>query len=433
MSDWFNGFLIDDAFPLLLAVLSALACGLLGNYLVLRRQSLMGDAISHAVLPGLVGAFLITQTRAPHVMFIGAAVSALLTVALTELIKRLGRVEPGAAMGVVFSVLFALGVYMLESGSASNIDLDADCVLHGNLQFFAWIGAPDTWEALFSSGTLQDIPRQVWSLLITNVAVVIFVVLFFKELRITSFDPGIASVQGIHAGVMNMALMSFVAIAAVASFEAVGSILVIAMLICPAATARLLTDRLGSQVIVSGVVALLSAVLGYWIASVMNVNAAGMISVASGVLLVLAIVGSPSHGAIAKRLHRSSIARTIAFEDILGTIYRRNEEDAPVSLSDLLIRSERPKLTKRMLQHTIRSGLVLQSGSQYELSDEGELQAAQIIRRHRLWEGYLVDQAGLSPDHVHETAEQLEHLDLSARLPDLGQTDPQGKPIPPGG
>lgn len=422
-----------DLFPLLSGLMAAISCGLLGNFLVLRRQSLMGDAISHAVLPGLIAAFLLAQSRNAWVMFAGATISALLTVTLTEIIKRLGRVEPGAAMGVVFSVFFALGVYMLENGALRGVDLDADCVLHGNLQNLFW-RSPESWSDLFSRRSLGEVPVPVWTLLGTTVAVVAFILVFFKELRIVSFDPGIASVQGIHAGMMNMALMGFVAVAAVASFEAVGSILVIAMLICPAATARLLTDRLGSQIIVSAVLATLSSVLGYWLASLLDVNPAGMMSVMGGVLLVVTIFASPTHGIVAKRVHQKQLTRTILLEDVLGTLYRAREDGSSVGREAMLLRLGKTQRTERVLRRAIEDGLVVEQGHRLTLSEDGAHRAADIIRRHRLWEGYLVDRVGLSPDHVHETAELLEHLDLSSRLPKLvdRDTDPQGKPIPRG-
>ena len=432
MSPTIQRFMQLDLFPLMAALLAAISCGLLGNFLVLRRQSLMGDAISHAVLPGLVAAFLITQSRSPGVMFIGAAISALFTVAIVELIKRLGRVEPGAAMGVVFSVLFALGVYLLESNAASGVDLDADCVLHGNLQTLFWSGAPTDWGAVISGQSLQEVPRQVWSLLGTTIAVVAFVALFFKELRIASFDPGISTVQGIHAGVMHMVLMTFVAIAAVASFEAVGSILVIAMLICPAAAARLLTDRLLSQVLVSAVLSVVTAVAGYFLASAMGVNGAGMMAVVSGALVVAAMVFSPSHGVIAKALNQRRIGRSVAIEDVLGAMWRLAESGQSATRQRLISALANPVRTGRAIERAIGQGLIEVGDSGLTLTESGRARGAAIIRRHRLWEGYLVDEAGLSPDHVHDTAEWLEHLDLSERL-SLGRVrrvDPQGKPIP---
>jgi len=429
-------FMILDLFPLLSAIFAALSCGLLGNFLVLRKQSLMGDAISHAVLPGLVGAFLITQSRSPGIMFIGAAISALLTVVLVEVIKRLGKVEPGAAMGVVFSVLFALGVYMLESASARSVDLDADCVLHGNLQTLFWISSPTEWNHFLSANTADEIPRQVWTLLGTTIAVIAFISVFFKELRIASFDAGISTVQGINAGFMHMALMTFVAIAAVASFEAVGSILVIAMLICPAATARMLTDRLGSQILVSAIVALITAIGGYILAAIFEVNAAGMMASFAGVLLVIAIIGSPAHGIIAKARNQRRLGNQVALEDILGSLYRLAETNQSASQEELITALGHTKRTTKALLKAQYDKLIVIMDTHIALTDAGLARGASIIRRHRLWEGYLVDQAGLSPDHVHETAEQLEHL---SELPDPNlpdeqtnpTTDPHGKPIPP--
>jgi len=300
-----------DLFPMLAGTLAAVGCAVLGNFLVLRSLSLMGDAISHSVLPGLVIAFLIASTRGPVVMFLGAAIAGVATVVLVELVKRLGRVEPGAAMGVVFSVLFALGVLLIERAAVRHVDLDAQCVLHGQLETLAWYGAPDSLSGLLSWSTLDHVPRQVVVLLIMVVLAFAFMTLFFKELRIAAFDPDLATAQGMSATLMHYLLMIFVAAATVASFEAVGSILVIAMLVCPAATARLLTDRLLPQIVWSVVIAIVCGVGGYALASLVPaafgkdaVNAAGSMAVLAGVLLALAIVVSPSHGVIAKTLRR---------------------------------------------------------------------------------------------------------------------------------
>lgn len=427
--DLIQTFLTLDLFPLLAAIFAALSCGLLGNFLVLRKQSLMGDAISHAVLPGLVGAFLITQSRSPGIMFAGAAISALITVALVEVIKRLGKVEPGAAMGVVFSVLFALGVFMLENAAARSVDLDANCVLHGNLQNLFWTPWPNEWSDFLKPQTIESIPREVKTLFGTTLAVIIFITVFFKELRIASFDAGIATVQGINAGFMHMLLMTFVAIAAVASFEAVGSILVIAMLICPAATARLLTDRLITQILVSAVIALLTAIGGYALASWMGVNAAGMMATTAGAILVIVMIGSPSHGIIAKARNQRKLGNLVALEDILGSLYRLAETDEHTTRDQLITTLGFAKRTTKAMDRALTDNLVKLVGIELQLTQRGLAQGAAIIRKHRQWEGYLVDQAGISPDHVHDTAEKLEHL-IDPDLPNQ-HTDPHGKPIPP--
>lgn len=414
-----------DLFPLLAATLAALVCALLGNFLVLRRLSLMGDAISHAVLPGLVIAFILSESRSSLAMLLGAAIAGVATVVLVELVKKLGRVEPGAAMGVVFSVLFALGVLLIERAAVRHVDLDADCVLHGQLETLVWFGAPERLIDILSPATLDAIPRQVTTLLVMLVAASIFVALFFKELRIAAFDPALATTQGFNANAMHFALMLFVAGATVASFEAVGSILVIAMLICPAATARLLTDRLLPQIGASLLAATLASLSGYvgasWIPALFgadSVNAAGMITVASGAILVIAALFSPSHGALARIARRASLRRRIEVDDLLASLFRREESGDPTALAS----------RARIVRVAAQRGLVVRDPKGVSLTDAGRADARDLVRRHRLWESYLVERAGLSPDHVHETAERLEHLGV--RPAPGPRTDPHGKPIP---
>ncbi len=430
-------YLSFDLFPLTSAICVALSCGLIGNHLVLRKQSMMGDAISHAVLPGLVAAFLLASSRSPMVMLLGAGASALVTVALIELVKRLGRVEPGAAMGVVFSVMFALGVLMLEQAAADHVDLDADCVLYGQLETLFFI-APDTWEQFFSSETLSAIPTQVTTLIGLTILVIIFKLALHKELRIASFDPGLATTQGVHSGLMSTLLMVMTAACAVASFEAVGSILVIAMLICPAAAARLCTDRLSTQIKLSAVFAVSAAIIGYLLASFVpeaigmpsSLNAAGMMATVAGVLVAIAAIGSPSHGLIAKSLRQRTLRRTIAIEDLVGLLYRADETGDLTTEATVLDATLNTPDFNLILALAARQGLITRTLDSIELTDKGRQEGARIIRRHRLWEGYLVDQAGIRPDNVHDIAEQLEHLNTTLPISDT-QTDPHGKPVPP--
>jgi len=243
-------FISIDLPAILAALFAALSCALLGNYLVLRKQALMGDAISHSVLPGIVIAFLIFNSRATEFIFIGAAVAGILTALLVEVVRKLGNVESGAAMGVVFSIFFALGVLLIERAAARSVDLDADCVLHGQLETVFWY-PPNTLSKFFSFETLKLLPAEVVSSFSVFLVVAIFVLLFFKELKISSFDPGLSSALGFSATGLHYILMIFVAAAVVASFQVVGSILVIAMLICPPACARLLTDKLSIQILLS--------------------------------------------------------------------------------------------------------------------------------------------------------------------------------------
>jgi len=446
MNSTLHEFVSLDAPPMIAGTLAALCCGLLGNFLVLRRLSLMGDAVAHSVLPGIVVAFLVAGTRASLPMFLGAAASGLIAAALIEVVRRLGRVETGAAMGVVFTVLFALGVLLIERAAARHVDLDADCVLHGQLETLFWFPPEDSSE-FWTVRTLAAVPRQVWTLGLMTLITIAFIAALFKELRLAAFDPALASSLGFSAGLMHFALMVMVAAAAVASFEAVGSILVIAMFVCPAATARLLTDRLLPQIVVSAGVAIAAGVGGYllaafgpgWIGLPNAVNAAGMMTVVSGVLLAAAAVLGPRHGVLARRRRLARLAVSIAREDLLGLLYRAEELRGPgtaVAQADVRRAIDSGAAARRALRAARRAGEVVHTPNGLRLADSGRARARSLVRSHRLWETYLVKVLGLRPDHVHATAMDLEHVtdaEMARRLAERGGEgmDPHHRPIPP--
>lgn len=413
-----------DLFPLAAATLASVTCGVLGNFLVLRRLSLMGDAISHSVLPGLVIAFLIASTRSPAVMFVGAGIAGVATVVLVELVKRLGRVEPGAAMGVVFSVLFALGVLLIEE-AARHVDLDADCVLHGDLETLVWYGAPGGWSEAWSLETVRAAPRQVVTLAIACVASFALVLGLFKELRLAAFDPELSTTQGFNSSVLHAILMVFVAVATVASFEAVGSILVIAMLVCPAATARLMTDRLAPQIACSVAVSMVCGLGGYLAATVVpalwgapSVKAAGAMAVMGGVCVMAAALASPRHGVVARMLAHARVSRATEMDDLLAMLFRAEEGGVVITASDA--RAERTAARRGLVRIECDGGMAL--------TQHGRTAAAEVVRRHRLWEAYLVEEAGVAADHVHATAERLEHLPVAPER--VADRDPHGRAIP---
>ncbi|MFY0595406.1 MAG: metal ABC transporter permease [Cognatishimia sp.] len=285
--------------PLLIGVFSAIACALPGNFLVLRRQALIGDAISHVVLPGIVVAFLITGTVSAWPMMIGAAIASLIAVVLIEAIRRLGKIEAGAAMGVTFTAMFAGGVLLLEQTDTSSVHLDVEHALYGNLESLIWLDAIG-WSSLYDLDALAGLPPELGRIFVTLIGVSLFVWLFWRPLKISTFDPGFAEAVGISTGKMGLALVVMAAVAAVAAFDAVGSIIVIAMFICPPAAARMMTNRLGRQIVWSVTFATISAVFGYvlagygplWLGANHAVSAAGMIATVSGLILAMtAIVG----------------------------------------------------------------------------------------------------------------------------------------------
>jgi manganese/zinc/iron transport system permease protein len=297
-------FLIQDVPMLAAGILASIACALVGCFLILRKMSLMGDAISHAVLPGIVAGFLFAGTLQAMPIFIGAAIVGVLTVLFTEIIHKLGRVETNASMGVVFTILFAIGVIMLERAHLGSVHLDADCVLYGQMEHVLWTNPPMSVAAIFTAAAWADFPRQVVSLAIVCLLNVLFIAVLFKELRITSFDPALARAQRVSPRVMHYLLMTMVAITVVAAFEAVGSILVVAMLIVPGLIAHLFCDRLGTMLVVAALVAALAAGLGHAAAVLTNTITAGMIGVTLGVFLLLACCFTPNGGWIISRLRR---------------------------------------------------------------------------------------------------------------------------------
>ncbi len=425
-----------DGWIVAAGVLCAVAASLLGNFLVLRRMSMLGDAITHAILPGLAVAFFVSASRSSLPMFLGAVIVGILTALFTEWIRKFGNVDEGASMGVVFTSLFALGLVMIVQ-AADHVDLDAGCVLYGAIEM--------TWLDTIYLGNLE-LPRAVVVLSVVTIVNALFVTLFFKELKLTSFDPSLATTTGFNASLMHYLLMILVAVTAVASFESVGSILVVAMFIVPPAAAYMLTDRLRTMIALSAVLAALSAVLGHvgavevprWF-GYRSTTTAGMMAVAAGCLLMLAILFSPRHGMLVKFIRRRLLAWKILADDIVGLLYRLQERgDAtrtdPQSLRALLLADQ---FSFRLVLGWLRQKkYVEQPDSQVRLTRTGKHVARQVVRSHRLWEQYLISHANVDVERVHDKAERLEHftdrnlrdeLDAATDAPAI---DPHGSPIP---
>jgi len=287
-----------DTWIVIVGALVAVACAVPGCFLVLRGMSMMGDAISHAVLPGLAIAFLVTGARTSLAMFIGAAVVGILTAVFTQWISSWGKVDRGASMGIVFTTLFAIGLLLIVQ-AADHVDLDPGCLLYGAIELTPLDVA---WE--FTIGSVRvEVPRAALVIGVVMLLNLGIAVALFKEFRISSFDPELATTQGISANFMHYLLMTQVAVTTVAAFEAVGSIIVIAMLVTPAATAHLLTDRLGRMLAIAALVGVLSAALGHYLALTVppwfgfeSTTTSGMMAVATGLFFVAAWLFAPRYG-----------------------------------------------------------------------------------------------------------------------------------------
>jgi len=426
-----------DGWIVLAGILCATAASLPGNFLLLRRMSLLGDAISHAVLPGLAVAFLISESRSSVPMFLGAVVVGVLTALFTEWIRNFGDVDEGASMGVVFTTLFALGLVMIVQ-AADHVDLDPGCVLYGAIEL-------TPLDTVAFGGVA--VPRVILVLGAVTVVNLLLVVVFFKELKLSAFDPSLSTSVGISAKLMHYLLMIIVAITAVASFESVGNILVVAMFVVPPATAYLLTERLSRMILVSAVTAALSAILGHVSASVVpgwfgfrSTSTAGMMALSAGMLFLIASLLAPHRGVLVRIARRQRLTLRILSEDLIALLYRMDERrpqcTATIDKLRAVLFSSRLVSSLLMRQHA-RRGHVISTPSGYQLTESGRRFGSELVRSHRLWEQYLVSEGGVAVDRIHGQAERLEHFtsrELRDRLEQetsAPSIDPHGRPIPP--
>jgi manganese/zinc/iron transport system permease protein len=262
--------------------LVASSAGLLGVFLLLRRMSMLGDAISHAVLPGIVVAYLLSGSREPLPMLLGAAVFGVLATIVIESLYRKARMQSDAAIGVTFTGLFASGVILI-SAYAGQVDMDLDCVLFGEIAYVPL----DVWV---SSGGWVLGPRPVWILGGLLFGVVLLLVLGYKRLLVTTFNPAYASAIGISTGLWHYLLMGAVSVTTVVSFESVGAILVVAFLIVPPATAYLVSQQLRQMLMLTVLIGFLSAAGGYYLAWWMDGSIAGAMAVVAGIIFSVVLM-----------------------------------------------------------------------------------------------------------------------------------------------
>jgi manganese/zinc/iron transport system permease protein len=412
---------------ILVGALTNVACALVGCYLVLRRMSLMGDAIAHAVLPGLVVAFLFSGSMSIVPLFVGAAAVGLLTTFLTQTLHQFGRVPTDAAMGAVFTSLFALGVVMLKR-FITGVHFDVACVYEGSLTGVALDTIPIAgWE----------VPRQLSTVLPVVVLNLAAILLLWKEFKISAFDPGLATTMGFSATALHYILMALVAVTSVASFQAVGSILVVAMLIVPPATAQLFCDRLSRMVILACVFAVASAVGGYWLAHEWDVSPAGAMAVFAGGMYAVAVLFAPRYGIVSAVVRNLQTSLRILREDLLSMLYRNEELGGrPLSANTAVAAVGGGSLAHWALAMLKRRGRLTVAAKGLQLTPDGRERAKRLVRGHRLWEAYLVKHLGLPLDHVHAPADRVEHFinqplrEELQKAVDDAQQDPHGREIP---
>lgn len=360
----------------LVGSLVAAACALPGTFLVLRRTSLMSDAISHAILLGIVLAFFLVQDLYSPWLIVGAALMGVITVFFIELVRQTELVKEDAAIGLVFPLLFSVGVILI-SRYAGNVHLDTDVVLLGELAF-----AP--FDRLVVRG--MDLgPKGAWvggSILLLNV---LFIGLFYKELKLATFDPALAASLGFSPALIHYLLMGVVSVTAVGAFNAVGAILVVALMIVPPATAYLLTDNLARMLGLSVGIGVVSAVAGYWVAHWWDASIAGSMATVSGLLFGVTVLVAPEYGLLARarRLARQRLqfAERLLVIHLLtheGTAAEAHEAEIAALPEHLRWDSE---FTRTVVRHALRDELVVRQNGTLAVTPKGREVAQESITR----------------------------------------------------
>jgi manganese/zinc/iron transport system permease protein len=426
------------------AILLGVTSGLLGCFIVLRKQSLLGDAIGHAVLPGVCLGFLFAGARSTPALLGGALIAGLLAAALIGLLQRTTQLKTGECMGVVFTGFYGIGIVLLKY--IQN--------LQGRETFLSRIGlghAINTGQSgldkfLFGQITSINLTDITYMAIIAGVAIAA-VIVFWRKLAVSTFDEGFAFSVGLPVKRIDYLLTALVTVAIVVSIQAVGVVLVAAMLVTPAGTAYLLTDRLHRMAILSALFGATAGVLGAFFSLFGEDLPTGSFMVlAASLLFAMAFLLSPRHGVIPRWLRLIERKRRTQAENLLRSIYilleKRNDAggaiDRRFGVDDLAaIRHESSAQVHALRRRAAALHWVERdSRDPIILSDEGLAAARQVVRNHRLWELFLTQEAHLAGDHVHRDAEHIEHVlprEVLARLEqmlDNPTADPHGRPIP---
>lgn len=355
----------------LIAIVIAAACALPGVFLVLRRMAMMSDAISHTILFGIVIGYFLTRDLDSPLLFLGAVLTGVLTVSLVELLNHTGRVKEDAAIGLVFPVLFSIAVILI-SRYAGNVHLDTDAVILGELAFAPF----DRIELLGFS-----FPRAIVVGAAVLLANLLFITLLYKELKLATFDTALAATLGFLPGLLHYALMAMVSVTAVASFDAVGAILVVALMVAPPAAAYLLTDRLSTMLGLSVLLAIVSAVSGYWLARWMDTTISGAMATMAGVIFGVTWLLSPERGLIALALRQAQQRWEFAQQMLMVHLlhHEGTADAAQENRVDALDQHLRwyPRFTTRVVQRAEAHGLIWRQGNLLFLTEHGRQMARQ--------------------------------------------------------
>lgn len=399
--------------------------GTLGSFALLRRQSLLGDALAHAALPGVCIAYLVTGTKSPLPLFAGALAAGLLGSLLILATVRWSRIKEDSAIGIVLSVFFGFGIVLLTliqklpTGNQSGLD-----------------------KYLFGqAATLVEDDLKVMAVL--GAVVIAFIVAFYKEFKLLSFDREFGSSLGLPMRRMEVLLTLLLVVVVVVGLQTVGVVLIVATLITPAAAARQWTDRLGAMLLLSAGIGAASGAAGSLAsASLAKLPTGPVIVLVSSSVLIVSLLLAPRRGILWARLRERQVAERIRRENLLKDLYLLGERKADwataLTWPHLMgVRGQTGRELTRSARPLIAQGLVERAEDTLRLTPDGLKEAEQVVRKHRIWEVYLTRRLELPSDHVHRDAEAMEHALTEAAVTQLEEAlgfpgiDPHGSPIPP--
>jgi manganese/zinc/iron transport system permease protein len=354
----------------LIASLVAIACAIPGTFLVLRKMAMISDAISHSILPGIVVGFFITQDLNSPLLILLAALTGVITVVLVEYIQKTGLVKEDTAIGLVFPVLFSIGVLMIAK-KANDIHLDIDAVLVGELAL-----AP--FDRLIISGV--DVgPKSLWIIGGILIITIVLLLAFFKELKLSTFDKGLAASLGFSPVIIHYGLMTVSSVTTVGAFDAVGAILVVALMIAPAATAYLLTTDLKKMLLLSVVFGVFSAISGYWLAHWLDASISGSITTMLGLLFLIVYLFAPSKGVIAVMYREKQQRTEVSLLTFLLHLKNHDDErERHVNHLNEHINWQKVR-SKTILDLALKNNMILINNNIVSLTDKGDEFTTQAI------------------------------------------------------
>jgi manganese/zinc/iron transport system permease protein len=408
------------------SVLLTASSAIVGTFTFLNKKSLAGDAIAHAVLPGICLGFIMAGTKNPIALILGAFTTGWLSLIVVEFVTTKTRIKEDTAIGLVLSVFFGIGILMLtviqKSGNAAQSGLD---------------------HFLFGKAA-SLVGSDLYTFSVVAIILVITVFLLFKEFGLLSFDKDYAKAIGLPVKRIQLVLTSLIVLAVVIGIQAVGVVLMAAILITPAAAARYWTDKITTMILLASVFGGLSGLAGAYISyTAPSMPTGPWIVIVISTIAFISFFFAPKRGVLYRLARQNSIRKTINDENVLKVFYQIAEENKNFmvlrSLEDIIHRrSYEPVMLNKVMMRLVKQGYLEKIGNMWSLTEEGKTKAQRVVKIHRLWELYLTTHLKIAPDHVHDDAETIEHLltpELEARLEEemnFAKVDPHKSEIPYG-